>query len=402
MNEPRRLSRHDEGEERELGRWVREARRHLESDRAQHAAVWWRVRESLSAPDGLKSHRWIAALAGAVVVVAVLAIALLSRRDASLPTNDAPRFAVSTQWNGIEIPEIGTFESSPGSEVVLRDRPEERQIELGPGRYRAAILRQAKDRPVVLITPHLRVVVLGTRLEIEVAAPSTRVGLIEGSVRVEGDGGAAVLAPNESIRSDDPRLAAPLGVPSRAQNLSLERPEAQAKRSARRLPERSLPSAPRPPRCEEQADREEALDCLGARAAGDDLSSQNALYTMGLLMQASPKGQGRALETFELFERRFPEGALAPEAASKRLEILIKLGRHAEAIEAASRFEGKYPGDPRTPRVALIRAGLLCREGQIYAARELLARLGASSDSAIAGEAARLERDCLPDDPAPP
>lgn len=60
----------------------------------------------------------------------------------------------------------------------------------------------------------------------------------------------------------------------------------------------------------------------------------------------------RALALLDDHDRRFPGGALAPEAAALRVEALCASGRTTESQSAVRRFEARYPGSPLERRFA--------------------------------------------------
>ena len=73
------------------------------------------------------------------------------------------------------------------------------------------------------------------------------------------------------------------------------------------------------------------------------LDSARKLSTAGMHTQL--------LRSVAAFHRRFPRGALAPEAEVLALESLVELGRRAAASRRAKHFLSRYPVDPHSQRV---------------------------------------------------
>ncbi len=94
--------------------------------------------------------------------------------------------------------------------------------------------------------------------------------------------------------------------------------------------------------------------------AGNALSAEAALFSLALLARDMEDRPDEALDYLRAYERRFPEGAFAPEVALGILETIKEQGQSLQAIEAAAAFERRFPGDPRAEDVALSRAEILC------------------------------------------
>jgi outer membrane protein assembly factor BamD (BamD/ComL family) len=62
----------------------------------------------------------------------------------------------------------------------------------------------------------------------------------------------------------------------------------------------------------------------------------------------------RALSSVAEYERQFPDGSLAPEAAVLRIEALAAMGADGDAIAAADRFLAAAPNSPHARRVRAI------------------------------------------------
>jgi TolA-binding protein len=115
------------------------------------------------------------------------------------------------------------------------------------------------------------------------------------------------------------------------------------------LPARLLTDAP--------SDRR-SLPAPSAALPTSSLAEQNALYAQGSLARDRHDGAG-ALAAWSSFLQQFPQGVLAPEAATGILSVLVDEGREREALAAADDYLGRFPADGRAAQVAYIRGNLL-------------------------------------------
>jgi TolA-binding protein len=129
--------------------------------------------------------------------------------------------------------------------------------------------------------------------------------------------------------------------------------------------------APPPPQAE--ADQEPV----------SDLALQTAAYRLGLSRRRAGDAPG-AIAAWLEYRRRWPGGALAPEADLGVLEMRLSSGS-SEALAEATRFLRVHPGSERRGDVLAIRAQLLHRAGQHGEA------LG-DYDAALAGRASARRR----------
>ncbi|MGC4113246.1 MAG: FecR family protein [Myxococcales bacterium] len=163
-----------------------------------------------------------------------------------------------------------------------------RQVILLSGSLRAKVGKQQEGSRFAVITPHVRVVVVGTRFSVEVLPERTLVDVTEGRVRVEPAQGESVeVASGEQLLSTDPRLA----------------------RAAPSLASGGSPSTT----CDASPEGPSRLECYRQMARGEGLAAENAVYLLGLAAEKSGDVDG-ALDRFGELARRFPSGALGPEA----------------------------------------------------------------------------------------
>lgn len=306
--------------------------RPLSSDRRR--LVWEELDAATRGPRRRGAIRIAWGLAGAAAAAALVALAASQR----LSPSAAP-------WPSMDLGAAGSLEVAPGAVLKFAELtgPVEQRIDLEAGSIRMHARPQSPRRPVVVKTPHLRVIVVGTRFQVDVGAGRTRVRVDEGRVRVEARSGASlVLSAGASAGSDDPRLQP-------APEVAL--PEAEAPSAA---------PAPAAGDCAGSAAGADRRSCLERLAAGEGLAAQNALYALGLMAQSEGEGE-RALEGFRRYQARFQSGALGPEAALGALRQLLSERRWREALEEAESFRRRFPEDGRAAEVALVRANLLCR-----------------------------------------
>src|SRR5262249_29421767 len=81
--------------------------------------------------------------------------------------------------------EDGTrVELRPGSRLDrMMLAPEQKRFELSRGAAVSTVARQPAKTSVLFLTPHAEVMVIGTKLSLEIAGDSTRVEVLEGLVR---------------------------------------------------------------------------------------------------------------------------------------------------------------------------------------------------------------------------
>lgn len=89
-----------------------------------------------------------------------------------------------------------------------------------------------------------------------------------------------------------------------------------------------------------------------------------ALYELGRLRQRFLHQPAAALEALNEYERRFPDGSLALEAALTAIEARISLGGGEPAREAMDSFLGRFGESERAPEVRWLRASLLVERGE--------------------------------------
>jgi hypothetical protein len=113
------------------------------------------------------------------------------------------------------------------------------------------------------------------------------------------------------------------------------------------------PSTVAPPSA---SDRPVAPAATAAHDLGGDLGDQIALIDAAKAA-VSAGANRRAMEILRRYEDRHPAGSFRPEATALKVEVLVKLGRAAEARALAERFVAQHRGSLLARRVAEL-AGL--------------------------------------------
>jgi len=275
--------------------------------------------------------------ATAAVLIALLARPML-RRDAN-----------ESLWRTVSLGDAGTLEVTSGTQLRLDElaspNADEQRVYVLLGPARATIAKRALEQPFVLVTPHLRVVVVGTRFSVDVTRDRTSVSLQDGLIRIESlAGGSAILSSGQSISSADPRLARPTTTEDRMAPIPSAGASAPPAQQIVCGDERSIPARRK---------------CLEQAAGGDGLPAQNALYALGLLENEQGDHQA-ALDAWRRYERRFPRGLLAPEVSIAVLRTLLDDKQYAEALRQTESFGQSFADDARRAEIALIGAKLLC------------------------------------------
>lgn len=102
--------------------------------------------------------------------------------------------------------------------------------------------------------------------------------------------------------------------------------------------------------CERGGPSEVYEQCLATVALGSELRAETALYELGLL--ALERGALElALARFRDHQRRFANGAFAPEASIAVMIVHQRTGRFDDARQEAAQFLARFPTDPRAAEV---------------------------------------------------
>jgi len=279
----------------------------------------FRERTSERAPRPQRARAGLVLALGALSALAGVVI---------LQRHDAPGAARAAQVAPAPLPSASSLDTAPASvpsprrlslggrgEIMLEEGarvhvpPElERAGGRGPlalrlerGTLNASVAPRGRDEPLSIVTPHVAVVVVGTRFTVRVEGALTSVSVEHGRVRVDRGDRSAFVDGGQTLRSDDSRLLPP-----------------DAPRAARASPE-PCASALRRTRC------------LRTVARGDGLAAENALFALALHARDVERDPDAALATLRTYARRFPQGVLREDAVLTAARILHERGRDGDA-----------------------------------------------------------------------
>jgi TolA-binding protein len=302
---------------------------------------WLRIADRVDEPRRPIGF-WLALAGPAVLVAGLLVVALFAWTDArreNLLAGSVDRLAAIPAKTPapvgprtIDLGSIGTIEVTEATVYQLLPAS---ALRLEAGRLCAVVKHRdpLREGPFTVLAPKLRIVDVGTRFCVEVAAGRTTVAVSEGAIRAEGEGGRSVeVVAGHQIASDDARLRPP--VPSVAA------------------------TAPSTGSCESLPTLSARESCEAAASSGDGLAAQNALYNLALLARDQRHDGASALTLFQAYRHRFPEGPLAPEASLGILTELSQEGRYADAASEASQYLKAYPGEAKAAQVGLVLGNL--------------------------------------------
>jgi len=103
---------------------------------------------------------------------------------------------------------------------------------------------------------------------------------------------------------------------------------------------------------------QERLQCYREQARGRGPDSERAQYQLARLLRDGPGDLAAALSAFELQRSRFPRGDLKIEADRAIIELLQRLGRHAEALAETQMFLDENPDAEYRAEIRLIRGDI--------------------------------------------
>jgi transmembrane sensor len=136
------------------------------------------------------------ALAASIAVAGVLAIQMMSSRDAS--------YSIETAAGETRIVSLadGSEVLLNGSTMISLDRDDPRSVEIARGEARFTVEHHASD-PFTVVAGEQRLIDLGTVFNVVRTDRQLRVGVAEGAVRYEGMGQTVELRAGDSLAADD-------------------------------------------------------------------------------------------------------------------------------------------------------------------------------------------------------
>ncbi len=134
---------------------------------------------------------------------------------------------------------------------------------------------------------------------------------------------------------------------------------------------------------------EEAADCYGRIAQGSSMAAELALYEKARLESRALGRGAAALATLDEHAKRFPHGVLLTEAGLTRIELLTRLGRTSDALDAIDKALSGPIGKERGGDLYALRGELLSSRGDCSGANAAFALArshGVAPSRPLAGE----------------
>jgi Tetratricopeptide repeat len=199
---------------------------------------------------------------------------------------------------------------------------------------------------------------------------------------------------------EDPKRE-PRGASARASTKAVSVPEPSARPgelSPTPAPQPPAPSADedsKAPDClsfARQGQTREAEACFLVRAKGSGLAAEMALYEVARLRRDVLADADGALRALAEYRERFPAGSLRREADMSQLELLLQLGRSADALKQSDELLSSSASGERAAELRLLRGHILRKQSRYAeAAREYELAEGARAR----GEATYFRALCL-------
>jgi len=312
------------------------------------------------------SHaRWFVAFGATALVVPVLL--WLLRSSPAVPVIPGPRASAPVATATAEVPPHAT---TPEPSVLLGPVPTPLptgKIRLGDGitaslsatasataRFQEGTLdiTLASGELVLHVPPReigqavlvtaggYRLTVVGTVLTVSHGPRRLDLTVREGLVAVSKDGGhLATVAAGETwstaLPVPDPRRFAP--------RISRSTPATDCTRFAVDTRDTRI---------------QERLRCYREKARGRGPKSERAQYELACLLRDGRGDLAAALSAFELQRARFPQGDHRSDADRAIIELLPRLGRHAEALAETQMFLDEHPDSESRAEIRLVRGDI--------------------------------------------
>jgi tetratricopeptide (TPR) repeat protein len=294
-----------------------------------------------------------------------------------------------------------------------RTRAGATEIALQRGSIGLHVLPQGPGQRLVVVAGQHRFTVVGTAFNVLRTQGRVELQVQEGAVAVSrGAHRLAVVRAGGHWNSDDPRAPSAFAPPSPAAPVaaprvpsqpaaSLLEPSAEVARPPTPPPAPAqAPAAvkPVPPDCRQMvaAHRtQEAVACYQEQATRNGLAGETAAYELARLWRDSLGQPERALAAFEAQRSRFPAGALRREADLSIIELLPRLGRHAEALAETQRFLSAHPGDERKGEIHLLRGNIYREALRDLSHAQLEYALGAVAEGRAGDDSRFFQAVCL-------
>jgi tetratricopeptide (TPR) repeat protein len=127
--------------------------------------------------------------------------------------------------------------------------------------------------------------------------------------------------------------------------------------------EEVAPVAPAPVRAPKRAAAPRPVEEAPAPAADAPIVVESRMLADALATLRQRRDPHQALKALDAYERRFPAGALAPEAAAARIDALLALGRRDQALERLEMLQ--LDRLPRGAELRVLRGELRAGRGRL-------------------------------------
>jgi hypothetical protein len=338
------------------------------------AQAWDALKSRLSvsadgAPSTASRRRGRAALA-ILAVAATVALAWMGWEQQRLRASGAVvRAPVASQPSGVSLVNAsiqlapGRSELPDGTSVELTEdahgtwvtNARRSTLQFERGRLDIHVAHQSPGHTFAVKTRDVEFVVLGTRFSVVTSEQNVDLSVSEGRVLVNGANGARTIVQAGEHWSN------------RNQPASVPEPTTSAaptvKSKLRPAPDDTIQAkASEITRCRDdvrEGKLQVAQDCYLEVAAGKGLSSEMALYEVARLRRDVLSNASGSLAALDEYEARFPEGTFAPEVRIARVELLSRLRRYDEALNASAQELAKSVGRSRQAELRLLRGNIL-------------------------------------------
>lgn len=305
-----------------------------------------------------------------------------------------------------------------GAEGILLSDERRSTLSFGSGHIEVVAAHQAKGRHLAVQTQGFEFRVIGTRFTVDVVGPRVSLDVTEGRVGVHGPNRTPTVVEAGGHWSNLDEPTQPEKVSQNAsQDLSEEAsPGAPGEASGEAPTLRSRPPAAAVPTkiagasssaslpndlttCRDRlaaGEPRHAEDCYRAMAAGSGLSAEMALYEIARLRRDVLSNPEAALDALDEYRTRFAAGTLSPEVQMARIDVLSRLGRVEEALQASQAALDDPRTGSRRSELRLLRGNLMrdrlhdCARA-IAEYRTLEGEVGPRSDQAQFASASCLE-----------
>ncbi|HLV20027.1 MAG TPA: FecR domain-containing protein [Polyangiaceae bacterium] len=388
------------------------ARQQRASAAREEAASWRRLEAHLNglAGHGLSRPAIARVFATALVCSLLIGGAQWWRSRAGSPPSP-PAIAMVAP---LELA-TGTTALEDGSEVVLghaakaavRETRRGGRIDLHHGTVRVRARRQPPGRTLAVVSGGYSFRVVGTeftvtaseqeppRLEVvsgqvEVLAGDERRALVGAGGRWPPDAAGADTRPGVPPHVPSEGAQAPAPLQHEVSSQAAADPSTTPQNHSVQSRSTELPARVDCLRAAREGDARGAERCFEAQSRLDGLAAELAMYELGRLRRDALGRPAEALQTFRHYRRRFPGGSFRAEVAVSIAELLLRTGRHVEAVREIDALLSTAAGAERRVELSFLRARSLEALGEWRRAERQYAQLEELGGGA--GARARLAR----------